>query len=277
MSTLPITHYLAGIRSKQPWLVMNAANKFSLSSSRDQAISHFYSFESKDTEEETLAIPDGCVDILFDCDKSTPSAEVFGTPMEATSISLKQHHRYFGIRFMSGVMPDFLNLSATELVGHHYNLLDLDPQSNQLLENIITTDTFNQKVALFGEFFNDKKVRQLSDLTNYTIQNICENQGAIRINALAEKTGYTSRTIQRQFLSDVGLSPKAFARIIRCQSAVYGINNSEKVAFSELAFDLGFSDQPHFLREFKKLVHATPLDYFNRVKQQTYLDSIQYF
>jgi len=39
---------------------------------------------------------------------------------------------------------------------------------------------------------------------------------------------------------------------------------------------LGFSDQAHFQREFKKLVNATPLDYLNRVKYETYLKRIQY-
>lgn len=276
MSDFPLISHLAGIRSKQPWLVMNAADKFLLSGSDDQTISHFYSFESRNTEEQTFAIPDGCVDILFDCDESRPSAEVFGTPMEAITIELNKNHRYFGVRFASGVMPDFLNASAGDLVGHHYNLLDIVPHANQMFEDIVSSSDFAEQAALFGRFSNNKEIRKPSDLTSQALRSICETNGTIRINDLEDLTGYTSRTLQRQFRADMGMSPKAFCRIIRCQSAVYDINHGDEVAFSDLACDLGFSDQAHFQREFKKLVNATPLDYLNRVKHETYLKRIQY-
>jgi len=276
MSTSTIVSKLAGIRSKQPWLVMNAANKFSLSGSDNRAISHFYSFESKNTKEQTFAIPDGCVDILFDCDDSHPSAEVFGTPMEAITIELKKNHQYFGVRFIPGVMPDFLNISAGDLVGNHYNFLDLVPKEKHIVEDIVSTSSFTQQVALFGQFFNKEMIRKSSGLTSQILQSICKSHGTIRINELEDQTGYTSRTIQRKFLADMGMSPKAYCRIIRCQSAVYDLNNSEKIDFSDLACDLGFSDQSHFLRDFKKQVSTTPLDYLKRVKDENYLRSIRY-
>ena len=276
MSTSSIVNKLAGIRSKQPWLVMNAANKFSLSGSDNRAISHFYSFESKNTKEQTFAIPDGCVDILFDCDDSHPSAEVFGTPMEAITIELKKNHQYFGVRFIPGVMPDFLNVSASDLVGNHYNFLDLVSKEKHIVENIVSTSSFTEQVALFGKFFNGETIRKSSDLTSQILQSICKSHGTIRINELEDQTGYTSRTIQRKFLADMGMSPKAYCRIIRCQSAVYDLNNSEKIDFSDLACDLGFSDQSHFLRDFKKQVSTTPLDYLKRVKDENYLRSIRY-
>jgi AraC-like DNA-binding protein len=276
MSTSSIVSQLADIRSKQPWLVLNSAEKFSLSPSDNQAISHYYSFEPNKSVEQTFAIPDGCVDILFDCDDSHPSAEVFGTPMEAITIELNKGHRYFGMRFVSGVMPDFLNVSAGELVGQHHNLLDIVPQVNQIFEDVVTSSDFSQQVSCLEQFFNNKEMRKSSNLTSQALRGICESNGTIRINELEELTGYTSRTLQRQFRADMGMSPKAFCRIIRCQSAVYGLNHREKVTFSDLACDLGFSDQSHFLREFKKLVHTTPLDYLTRVKHQTYLERIRY-
>jgi len=277
MSQSPLISYLAGIRSKQPWLVLSAAEKFSLSGSDNPAISHFYSFESKSSEEQTFVIPDGCVDILFDCNEQRPSAEVFGTPMEAVNVGLNKGNRYFGVRFVSGAMPDFLNISAGELIDHNYSLLDLVPQANQVFEEIISTSNFTEQTALFGAFFNNEDIRQPSNLTSQALRSICESHGTVRINELEALTGYTSRTLQRQFRADMGISPKAFSRIIRCQSAVYDINHGESVAFSDLACDLGFSDQAHFQREFKKQVNATPLDYLQRVKHENYLNRIQYF
>lgn len=276
MSNSPLISYLAGIRSKQPWLVLSAAETFFLSGSDHPAISHFYSFESKHSEEQTFVIPDGCIDILFNCSDSTPSAEVFGTPMEAVTVELNEGNRYFGVRFVSGAMPDFLDVSAGELINHHYHLLDLVPQANQMLEEVVSSSNFMEQTKLFGRFFESKDIRKPSNLTAQTLLSICESQGTIRIHDLEKQTGYTTRTLQRQFRADIGMSPKAFSRIIRCQSAVYDINQNDGVIFSDLACELGFSDQSHFLREFKKLVSATPLEYLNCVKHQTYLEKIQY-
>lgn len=276
MSKHALVNRLAEIRSKQPWLVMSAAKNFYLSRSDNPAISHYYSFEANDSNEQTFAIPDGCVDILFDCDSSHPTAEVFGTPMAAIDIELKSHHRYFGVRFASGVVPDFLQVSAEELIEHHYHFIEVIPESNQVFENIVKQENFTEQVAFFKQFYNGQKTRQYSSLTVQAVKTICETKGSVRVEELEDLTGFSTRTIQRQFKADLGMSPKAFSRIIRCQSAVYNINHNDQVAFSDLACDLGFSDQPHFLREFKKLVNTTPMAYQNRVKEQSYLDRIRY-
>ncbi|MBJ7553453.1 helix-turn-helix domain-containing protein [Marinomonas spartinae] len=276
MSKHALVNRLAEIRSKQPWLVMSAAKNFYLSRSDNPAISHYYSFEVNDSNEQIFAIPDGCVDILFDCDSSHPTAEVFGTPMAAIDIELRSHHRYFGVRFASGVVPDFLQVSAEELIEHHYNFIEVIPESNQVFENIVKQENFTDQVALFKQFYNGQKTRQYSSLTVQAVKTICETKGSVRVEELEDLTGFSTRTIQRQFKADLGMSPKAFSRIIRCQSAVYNINHNDQVTFSDLACDLGFSDQPHFLREFKKLVNTTPMAYQNRVKEQSYLDRIRY-
>ncbi|WP_067014574.1 AraC family transcriptional regulator [Marinomonas spartinae] len=276
MSKHALVNRLAEIRSKQPWLVMSAAKNFYLSRSDNPAISHYYSFEANGSNEQAFAIPDGCVDILFDCDSNQPTAEVFGTPMAAIDIELKSHHRYFGVRFAFGIVPDFLRVSAEELVEHHYQFIEVIPESNQVFESIVKQENFTDQVALFKQFYNGQETRQHSSLTAQVVKTISETRGSVRVEELEDLTGFSTRTIQRQFKADLGMSPKAFSRIIRCQSAVYNINHNDQVAFSELACDLGFSDQPHFLREFKKLVNTTPMVYQSRVKEQSYLDRIRY-
>ena len=268
---------VSGIHSKQPWFVLGAAQDFLLYHSDIPAISHFYSFEADPYTEQVLAIPDGCVDILFDCDELRPTAKVCGTTLEATNAEFIHNHRYFGVRFAPGVIPDFLNVSANELIEHQLNLLDVVPRFSQFFELIVSSSVFADQVALFEKFYSDQCTRRLSALTVQAMGEIFTQKGNIQIQDIAESTGYTTRTIQRQFLADMGMSPKAFSRIIRCQSAVYDLNHSKDVTFADLAFDLGFSDQSHFLREFKKLVSVTPLDYLHRVKQEAYVGRLRYF
>jgi len=105
------------------------------------------------------------------------------------------------------------------------------------------------------------------------INKICQEKGNVRVKDLEALTGFTTRTLQRAFLGDVGMSPKVFSRIVRCQSAAYRIKH-DKIGLSALAFELGFSDQSHFLREFKQLVSATPLEYQKFVREESYFNKI---
>jgi AraC-like DNA-binding protein len=268
---------VSGIHSKQPWFVLGAAQDFLLYHSDIPDISHFYSFEADPSTEQVLAIPDGCVDILFDCDECRPTAKVCGTTLSATNAEFIHNHRYFGVRFAPGVIPDFLDASAIELIEHQLNLLDVAPKAMSVFEKIVSRRIFSEQVNAFENFYLNQSTRKLSVLTLQTVGEIFAQKGNIQIQDLATSTGFTTRTIQRQFLADMGMSPKAFSRIIRCQSAVYDINHSKGVTFSDLACDLGFSDQSHFLREFKKLVSVTPLDYLHRVKHDAYVGRLRYF
>ena len=72
------------------------------------------------------------------------------------------------------------------------------------------------------------------------------------------------------------MSPKAFSRILRCQSALTSIHAQGDISFSDLAFNLGFSDQSHFLREFKKFVSTTPCDYQHRIAHDALFHRLRY-
>ncbi len=261
----------SSIYTEQPLLVLSAEKEYKLLISEDPCISHYYSFVADQSKRLAIVIPDGCVDILFDCDQSTPRAFVCGSAMEARNAGLQHQHRYFGVRFIRGVLPNFLDISATDLVDQRCCLLDLTPEFKAVISKISEETIFSNQVDIFRLFYSNKSARPLSDVTKYAIREICAKKGNIRINQLESITGYTSRTLQRKFLTDMGMTPKAFSQIVRCQSAVHTITSQNTVVFSDLACDLGYSDQPHFLREFKKFVSATPMTYHSLVQKSAYL------
>ena len=80
MTQFPLYRH-SGFQPEQPWFVLNAARHYSVIASDNPAISHFYSFEVAQNACMTLAIPDGCVDIVFDCDAQRPAARVCGTTL----------------------------------------------------------------------------------------------------------------------------------------------------------------------------------------------------
>lgn len=261
---------------EQPWFVLNSAPHYSVTASENPAISHFYSFDVAQTAEMTLAVPDGCVDIVFDCDPLNPKGRVCGTTLEARGADMLHNHHYFGVRFAPGVIPDFLDVMAEEVANREFSFLEVVPDARLAFEQIVQERNFSQQISLFNAHFMPRLVRKSSSVTTSIIRAMVQQKGNIRIDQLETLTGYTCRTIQRQFRQDTGLSPKAFSRILRGQSALHRIHSQEDISFSNLAFDLGFSDQSHFLREFKKFVSITPCDYQRHIADDALLHRLRY-
>lgn len=262
--------------SKQPWFIMNAAEDYRLIVSQDPCISHFYSFTAGQSSELTLAIPDGCIDIIFDCDDVNPSAKICGTTLAPVNPSFKADHRYFGVRFELGLIPKFLNISADLLVNQQIDLLDLVPSASEVFERIAGHSSHIDQAVLLSQFLRKQPTHQPSPLTSHAVELICNSNGNIRAKELEHRTGFTRRTLFRRFINDIGVSPKVFSRIIRCQLAINDIDHQNEVTLSSLAQNLGFTDQAHFQHEFKKMVSVTPNEYRSRVNRDSYLDRIRY-
>ena len=70
--------------------------------------------------------------------------------------------------------------------------------------------------------------------------------------------GRQTRALQRLFRRYVGVSPKWVIRRARLQSAAEALGASAEVDLVDLAAQLGYADQAHFVRDFRALVGTTP-------------------
>ncbi len=245
---------------EQPWFVLNSS-RYRVINTRHPAISHFYALDIAAPADLTFAVPDGCVDILFDCDTRRPGAKLCGTPLKAQRVDLLHQHRYFGVRFRPGVIPGFAHNLAEDLAEQQIDLQDLLPNAQAMIDGITCEAQFDAQMALFNGFAPSTLARNTSALTTLIIDKVLAHRGDIRVSQLEALSGYTERTLQRQFRHDTGMTPKTFCRIIRCQAALSCIGSGSELSFSDLAQDLGFTDQSHFLRDFKQLISTTPNDY----------------
>lgn len=87
--------------------------------------------------------------------------------------------------------------------------------------------------------------------------------GAVRIDAAADAAGLSARQLGRVFSEQVGLTPKATARLLRFERAMHLIRASD-AALADIAFDTGYADQSHLSRDFQDLAGASPRAYRQR-------------
>jgi AraC-like DNA-binding protein len=78
------------------------------------------------------------------------------------------------------------------------------------------------------------------------------------VGDLCSRLGLSNRHLIAQFRRTVGLTPKTYARIGRFQQVVDRCRGVSDVAWSRVAFEHGYSDQSHLIREFRRFAGVTP-------------------
>lgn len=81
------------------------------------------------------------------------------------------------------------------------------------------------------------------------------------VASLADTACLSVRQFNRVFTEYVGSSPKEFLRIVRMQRALFLWQQHPQADFVRVAYDCGFSDQSHMIKEFKLFSGYTPKEY----------------
>lgn len=90
----------------------------------------------------------------------------------------------------------------------------------------------------------------------FAIECLIRRGGALSIEALSSLTGVARRQLERRFQSDVGLSPKAFARLLRVNRAARLVLAETPLA--DVAAACGYFDQAHMSNDFRRLIQQSP-------------------
>jgi AraC-like DNA-binding protein len=93
-------------------------------------------------------------------------------------------------------------------------------------------------------------------------QTLLATRGAVSVADLAEETGWSLRHLDNRFRAEIGLTPKAAARVIRFDRArrmlMRRVSQGGPPALADLAAAGGYYDQAHLAREFRGLAGCPP-------------------
>lgn len=83
-------------------------------------------------------------------------------------------------------------------------------------------------------------------------------RGRVRVDALADEIGVSTRHLGRRFQRAVGVGPKEYGRIRRFLHALELMNGPEPRSLTDVALHGGYYDQAHFNHEFRELSGMSP-------------------
>ena len=166
-------------------------------------------------------------------------------------------------------LSPLFGLRADEVTGLCVPLDDW-PQVREmgLVERLALADELNGRLRLMEEFVVRlcAVARDGNRVAGYAAQAIVAGEGRMQLRSLQEELRVTERSLQRLFAEHVGVSPKVYSRICKFQPAFQQLNAGNFSRLSDIAYDNGYADQSHLIREFREFTGLTPGEYLARTK-----------
>jgi AraC-like DNA-binding protein len=124
----------------------------------------------------------------------------------------------------------------------------------------IQAENYLGAVADVEDFLIGKLLTANFDLKQIQMaaQMLYREKGQFRVSELAEYCDLSARQLERQFQNIVGVSPKTLARTIRFEEIRNRLMFNPETSLTDLAYEFGYTDQAHFIRDFKEFTGKTP-------------------
>jgi AraC-like DNA-binding protein len=207
-------------------------------------------------------LPDGSNDVIVDL-SGAARPFVVGAMRQAEVVPLAGRIDLVGVRFRPGGAVPFLDVPLCELTDRQVALDALWGGAARSLEEALAEAPQDQRVAVLERHLlaSLPPTPMVDDLVTRTVTLMQRTRGGMGIRAAAHALGVGERRLQRAFDHSVGLSPKRFSRVVRFLQVVRDIGRRATAPGAAAAIEAGFSDQPHFIREFKRLAGVTPTQF----------------
>jgi transcriptional regulator GlxA family with amidase domain len=91
---------------------------------------------------------------------------------------------------------------------------------------------------------------------------LAASHGRVRVAELARELGWSRRRLVARFREEVGLPPKAAARMQRFEHARSVAGRADRPDWARIAVECGYYDQSHLINDFRAVTGQTPVTFF---------------
>ena len=162
-------------------------------------------------------------------------------------------------------------------INHFFrdDLIEIAPEYSQALNNEswvkFSPVLFNEKTITgrieMMEMFLLENLREIKEVSFYNALKYLEDFDAnYSIDKIAELCGFNLKTFQRNFKKQLTCSPLEYKRIVRFRHSVNNwLISKELKTLTNVSYESNYYDQSYFIREYKKLTHLNPKQFFNSI------------
>lgn len=205
-------------------------------------------------------LPHPCVNLWFD----RGMLAFGGAGTERFTYVQEGAGRVFGVKFRPGGFYPFLRSPVAALTDQTRPLTTLwGPAADTFASDLSRAADLDALVGVAERHLRahwppaDPEVAAVGEI----VHALLHDRTVTRVDQVSARFGIAPRTLQRLFHRYVGVSPKWVLRRYRLHEAAARLAADEDRTWAEVAVDLGYFDQPHFIRDFTRAVGLTPAAY----------------
>lgn len=224
-------------------------------------------------------IPFGCMDLVYVHQKHIAyrgreivplnENEIFvtGQVTQSYDFAYKANAQIIGFGFYPHTAHLFTKFAAHRLTDNICGITDFLPNS-KVLELLGDTKDISAKIKILQSFIlseihKNKASEQKQAYLTFLIGQIFESKGHVNLAAAQQSLKVSKRYMQILFKEYIGIRPSLYAKIVRFLNAIehkpHGTNG-----LTTMALELGYYDQAHFNRDFKRFTGLSPKKYFHK-------------
>jgi len=226
--------------------------------------------------------PDGYAEIIFhfaddlaivsDGDlQRLPSPFMIGLLNQPAVFNTQNCLEIIGIRCFPWMVFDLLGLHPAKdgVRMFEHPIAKLQP----VLSDYIRTGKIADAVASVERYFLEVRSQAAIDHTLFKAGNAIKNaKGVIPVSEVASAAYSTVRTLERKFKQSSGYTVKDVSGIMRFEQVRNRLWLSPDFNLTALAHELGYTDQAHLSREFKRYSGTTPAAFARKAKNEKPFD-----
>lgn len=226
-------------------------------------------------------VPDGYAEIIFYFGNSLsisfngelkplPSPFMMGLLNQPAHFRTKNSFEIIAIRCFPWTVFDLLRLSSGKKGVQVFEHPIAKLQS--VLEECITAGKIEEAIAHVQQYFLDSKLQITNDSMLFKAGTAMRSaNGNMPVSKVAAAAHATVRSLERNFKQSSGYTVKDVSGLMRFEQARNQLWHNTNCNLAALAHELGYTDQSHLSREFKRYSGTTPSVFARTAKkgQQT--------
>ena len=227
---------------------------------------------------------DGCPGIIFhqsssglflNQQKKLSPVFLYGQTINPIQLNINEGAAMLVLNFYPHVVHELFRFSAKEVTDDclDLRLLPSVPRIN-LTEQLWNTVSTERQLQLLFDYLHcliEKNKTTTDKGIQFATSHIANAGGEVSLKELHRILNVTERTFERKFEQHVGISPKMFSKIAQFQASLVQMKNKKFFKLSDIAYDNGYADQSHFIRNFKKFTGLSPFE-FQKQSHKIYED-----
>jgi AraC-like DNA-binding protein len=190
---------------------------------------------------------------------------VYGQTIKPIEMKIHGTYQIIVFQLFPFTLKSLFNIEPKSINDNYHDLTKDSTQiENGTLSALSNTKDINKRISIISTYINKLIAAKRNNFDNQiraAIKLILLAKGKCNLTETAIQVHLNKQTFEERFVSETGLLPKQFARMIQFENSLTQLSVNELTSFADVMYKNGFADHFHYIRVFKSFMGRTSKKY----------------